>query len=359
MGIAHWSVALLLAWIVSSEAAKPNVILVMADDLGWGDVGFNGNKIIQTPHLDAMAANGLTFSRFYAAAPVCSPTRGSCLTGRHPFRYGIPFANTGHMKPQEETLAEILKGQGYATGHFGKWHLGTLTKTVKEANRGGSRGIAHFAPPQDHGFDICFSTESKVPTHAPLRKPDVFAKGASLKNGWDGLNPDDAWNPYGTHYWNERGEMVKDTMLEDDSKEIMDRALPFIENSVGSKKPFLAVIWFHAPHLPVAASERHRAPYQKYSVHERNYFGCITALDEQVGRLRGALRDLGAADDTMLWFCSDNGPEGGAKSPGSAGEFRGRKRALYEGGVRVPGLLEWPAVIKEPRTTAFAAVTSD
>jgi arylsulfatase A-like enzyme len=85
----------------------------------------------------------------------------------------------------------------------------------------------------------------------------------------------------------------------------------------------------------------------------------ITALDEQVGRLRGALRDLGAADDTMLWFCSDNGPEGGAKSPGSAGEFRGRKRALYEGGVRVPGLLEWPAVIKEPRTTAFAAVTSD
>ena len=143
-------------------AEKPNIILLMADDLGWGDVGFNGNKTIKTPHLDAMAKNGLKFNRFYAAAPVCSPSRGSCITGRHPYRYGIPFANSGHMKPEELTLAELLKVQGYSTGHFGKWHLGTLTKTVKDANRGGPRSMKHFSPPQANGFDVCFSTESKV-----------------------------------------------------------------------------------------------------------------------------------------------------------------------------------------------------
>ena len=140
-------------------AEEPNIVLIMCDDLGWGDVGFNGNKVIRTPHLDAMAKGGMKFNRFYAAAPVCSPTRGSCITGRHPFRYGIPFANSGHMKPEELTLAELLKKQGYTTGHFGKWHLGTLTKTVKDANRGGPRGAKNYSPPQVNGFDACF-TES-------------------------------------------------------------------------------------------------------------------------------------------------------------------------------------------------------
>ena len=351
--------SLLLAGVLCARAANPNVILVMADDLGWGDVGFNGNEVIQTPHLDAMAANGLTFSRFYSAGPVCSPTRGSCLTGRHPFRYGVVHANAGHLKPEEVTLAKILKDEGYATGHFGKWHLGTLTKTVKDANRGGPRGIKHFSPPQDNGFDLCFSTESKVPTHAPLRVPKTFAQGGSRKIGWDALDPKDAGEHYGTRYWDERGREVGDPLLEDDSKEIMDRALPFMENAVGQERPFLAVIWFHAPHLPVVASERHRKPYQTLPLHERNYYGCITALDEQIGRLRAGLRALGVARHTMLWFCSDNGPEGKATAPGSAGSFRGRKRDLYEGGVRVPALLEWPAMIKDARITGFAAVTSD
>ena len=131
------------AYIVQA-AERPNIVLVMCDDLGWGDVGFNGGEDIQTPHLDAMAKASLRFERFYAAAPVCSPTRGSCITGRHPFRYGIYFANTGHMKPEELTLAELLKRHGYTTGHFGKWHLGTLTKTDKDANRGGPQGKEAF-----------------------------------------------------------------------------------------------------------------------------------------------------------------------------------------------------------------------
>ncbi len=148
--------------VATAAQQHPNLILIMADDLGWGDVGFNGNTTIKTPHLDEMASAGAKLTRFYSAAPVCSPTRGSCLTGRHPFRYGVYFANTGHMKAQEITLAEFLKKHGYRTGHFGKWHLGTLTKTLQEANRGGPRGVKHFSPPQQNGFDVCFASESKV-----------------------------------------------------------------------------------------------------------------------------------------------------------------------------------------------------
>ncbi|MDH3583241.1 MAG: sulfatase-like hydrolase/transferase [Phycisphaerae bacterium] len=350
-----------LAWLVivvgpASAADRPNIVLVMCDDLGWGDVGFNGNQVIRTPHLDAMAAAGMKFNRFYAASAVCSPTRGSVVTGRHPYRYGIPGANSGHMKAQELTLAELLKKLGYATGHFGKWHLGTLTRTVVEANRGGPRGVKHFSPPQSNGFDVCFSTESKVPTYDPMLKP---ATGASGK-GWDYIQDKSDAAQYNTHYWNERGEMVRDNLEGDNSRVIMDRAIPFIEASAGEGKPFLAVVWFHTPHLPVVAGPKHAGLYAEHDSYARNYFGCITAMDEQVGRLRKSLRDLEVARNTIVTFCSDNGPEGQAKNaPGSAGPFRGRKRDLYEGGVRVPGLLEWPARVKPGSTSDFPAVTSD
>ena len=319
---------------------KPNVILCMSDDQGWGDTGYNGHPVLRTPNLDKMAASGIRFNRWYSGAPVCSPTRGSCLTGRHPYRYGIPFANRGHMLPREITLAEALKTQGYLTGHFGKWHLGTLTTKIKDSNRGRPGDATHFSPPWKNGFDVCFSTEAKVPTWDPMKKP-----------GSD--------QPYGTHYFNSDGSVETENLAGDDSRVIMDRVVPFVRSAVKQGKPFLAVIWFHTPHLPCVAGPKYRAMYEGKEGAHPAYHGCITAMDDQMGRLRKELRELGIEQNTMLWFSSDNGPEGAPGGPGSTGGLRGRKRSLFEGGVRTPGILVWPQVIKQPRTVDMPCSTSD
>jgi len=321
----------------SPQPMLPNVILCMSDDQGWGDTGYNGHAVLRTPHLDQMAAEGIRFQRFYAAAPVCSPTRGSCLTGRHPARYGIPFANTGHLLPGEVTLAEVLKTRGYTTGHFGKWHLGTLTTRIKDSNRGRPGDDKHYAPPWVNGFDECFSTEAKVPTY------------------WQG----DRYSTYGTSYWTGPNQRVPpeaiDVIRGDDSKLIMDRAIRFIEGAANSETSFLAVIWFHTPHLPVVSAPPYTDGYDK----NQDYYGCLAAMDQQMGRLRSELKRLAIENNTMLWFCSDNGPEGNDSAPGRTNGLRGRKRSLYEGGVRVPGLLVWPKMIRDARVVTMPCSTSD
>ncbi len=330
---------------------RPNIVLMMADDMGWGDPGYNGNKIIKTPNLDRMSREGIRFDRFYAASAVCSPTRGACLTGRHPNRYGIYGANVGHLKAREICLAELMQEHGYTTGHFGKWHLGTLTKTVKESNRGGPQNAHHYSPPWEHGFEVCFSTEAKVPTYDPMATP----------NGWG--HSKKAGQPFGTNYWTGPGQKATDNLDGDDSRIIMDRAMPFIRNAVSDEQPFFAVIWFHAPHAPVVGGPEYRALYPEHDEESQHYYACITALDEQVGRLRESLKELNVDQNTMVWFCSDNGPEGNPgprkRFQGTAKPFRGRKRSLYEGGIRVPGLLVWPERIKKPRAVDMPCVTSD
>lgn len=332
----------------AAPGARPNIILCMADDLGWGDTGYHGHPVLQTPNLDAMARAGLRFDRFYAGAPVCSPTRGSVLTGRHPFRYAIHTANDGHLKAEEICLAEVLQSLGYATGHFGKWHLGTLTPEFSGKGPGRQPSVNYMTPGMA-GFDEWFSTEYAVAT-------------------WDPYDPANAHGRFDVRalYWH-NGTNLVDALAEGltgcDSRIIMDRALPFIERAVRAGRPCFAVIWFHAPHAPVVGGPEYRARYAGRTEEEQHYLAAVTALDEQIGRLRRRLRELEVADQTMLWFCSDNGPEGNPdkreRHQGSAGPFRGRKRSLYEGGVRVPGILEWPSRIRQPAVTEIPVVTSD
>lgn len=341
-----------------SEKKKPNIILVMTDDLGWGDTGFNGNKKIITPNIDKLASNGVILDRFYSASAVCSPTRASVMTGRNPYRTDVPHANQGHLKEGEITIAEILKEQGYATGHFGKWHLGTLTKKSRDGNRGGKpKNFQHYTIPTSHGYDEYFCSESKVPTYDPMIRPATFEKGESLHFGWKSVDDKESTNKYGSAYW-VGNEKIDTTNLEgDDSKILMDRIIPFIQRSVDQEKPFFTTVWFHTPHLPVVSDKAHRERYSSLNLREQIYFGTITAMDEQMGRLWLMLESLNIDEETIIMFCSDNGPE--KKTPGSASIFRQRKRSLYEGGVRVPAFAIWKGHIKGGQRLEFPSVTSD
>lgn len=361
------------ARVPTTNPDRPNIILVMSDDQGWGDTSYNCNSILQTPCLDAMASEGIRFDRFYAAAPVCSPTRGSCVTGRHPYRYGIFWADTGHLPAKEITLAQALATRGYSTGHFGKWHIGTLTKTEEDSSRGGLANPEHYSPPWENGFDECFSTESWMPTYNPMvwgggKWTPSAAKGGFHKERFRwimdrpvarGEMPDTAdvewWHGA---YWEGSGQRVTQGLEGDDSKIIMDRALNFIDRKVEEQVPFLTVVWFHTPHTPLAAGDRHRAPYHDQPMEAQHWFGAITAMDEQVGRLRRHLRELSIARNTLIWFCSDNGPSY-IHDFNSAGPFRGKKGTLFEGGIRVPAIVEWPAVLKSPGVVEVPCVTSD
>lgn len=320
--------------------SNQNYILVMSDDLGFGDVGFNGNKIIKTPNLDKMAQEGAVFNNFYSGAPVCSPTRGTCLTGRHYFRFGIVSANEGLLPKQEITIEQMLKTKGYSTGHFGKWHLGTLSRTIKDGHRGGSEHPELYAPPWERGFDECFSSEVQMPSYNPMENQKISGK-----------------------YWTKEGEYATENLAGDDSRVIMDRAIPFIEKNAKNNTPFFTVIWFHAPHMPVVAGPEYRAMYSEYTEDMQHYFGCITAMDEQIGRLNNTLKSLGIEDNTCVWYCSDNGPESDGpqtgKGMGSTGGLRGRKRSLFNGGVCVPSCIKWPKYIKPNTRYDFLASTLD
>ena len=295
-----------------AETARPNIILCMADDQGWGDVGYYGKSIVKTPVLDEMAATGLRFDRFYAAAPVCSPTRGSVLTGRNPNRFAC--FEWGHsLKPEEVTIAEALKQAGYATGHFGKWHLGSV-----DARSDVSPGAS--------GFDEWFSS------------PNFFDL-----------------NPLMSH----KGQVIR--TKGEGSEVIVDAAIKFIRACAENKQPFLAVVWFDSPHIPVFAVDKDRQLYADEPEALQNYYGEITAMDRSIGMLRDELKRLDVAKNTLLWYTSDNGPRGTlSKNPlGSTGGLRGRKGTLYEGGVRVPTIIEWPARIPKYRNTSISSGTVD
>ena len=297
---------LLLSWTVGA-AEKPNIVLVMADDQGWGDMAYNGHPLVKTPNFDKAAATGLRFDRFYAAAPVCSPTRASVMTGRHPNRMGV-FKWGYPMRPQETTLPEALKTVGYATSHFGKWHLGSVRRESP-------------ANPGKNGFDHWLSAPNFYDND-----PVLSLQGTAVEV---------------------QGES---------SIVAVDAALDWIGDVSKSDSPFLAVVWFGSPHSPHRAVEQDRKLYDEQPKPMQHFLGEITGMDRAFGKLRDGLSDLGIRDNTILWYCSDNGA---LPKVGSSGGHRGNKGKVYEGGLLVPAILEWPAKIRQHRATDMRCNTSD
>lgn len=303
--------ASLLPGFLKAQRRKPpgNIILCIADDLGWHETGYNGHKLLRTPNLDAMAAGGLRFERFYSAAALCTPTRGSVMTGRNANRFGA-FAPNWSIRPEEITLPQLLRDAGYATGLFGKWHLGP-SRAGRPTN------------PGRMGFDEWVSHDNFF-GHSPLLSRD-------------GAMPE--------RFHGESSDVV------------MREAARFIEQGVRSGRPTFTVLSFGSPHEPYTPIDDDIVPYHD-RVPERlaERFGEITAMDRAIGGLRETLKRLGIQDDTLFWFFSDNGTP---KPDVADSPLRGAKGDYYEGGIRVPSVIEWPGGVPQARTTNLPAVTSD
>ncbi len=317
----------------SNRSEIPNVILLMGDDHGWDETGYNGHPFVKTPVLDEMASSGLRFDRFYSGHPSCSPTRGSFMTGRHPNRYGT-FSPGWSIRPEEITIAHVAKQAGFGTAHFGKWHLGPVKKD--SPTNPGKMGFDEYLS-HDNFFEL---------------DPVMSRNGAEPQK------------------------------IKGESSEILiDEAIRFIQKTQDKNRPFLVVVWFGSPHEPYSGLPGDLALYDNLpdSLNNRKVgltsnetgkrttrplgdvlrerYAEITAMDRAIGKLRTYLGENNLRENTLVWYCGDNG------TPPSAGRtgmtIRAQKGSLYEGGVLVPGVLEWPAKIKKPISTNAISVTSD
>ena len=355
-----WLSAFLLLQDVVCANELPNIIFAMADDLGWGDVQYNGGNAF-TPNLDIMAEspNTIRMDRYYSGGPRCSPTRGTVLTGRNHNRYCIWSTTSGNNQPDfkvaepyalpltEITVAEVLRDHGYSTAMFGKWHLGDF-KPIAGGNK--KWPVSH---PGLHGFDQWWATERSVRT---------------CNSNCGCFNTTCSYGHYPveqvacTNYYTNKSDVIigwSHPIQGDDSAFIWTITEQYIREQVKLKKPFFLYLPFHAVHVRYIATECYRSLYlgKGYTPDQADYYGTITAMDHVIGQLRDLLEELDIKDNTMLWFTSDNGPA--KSSPGFTNGLRGRKSSLYEGGVRVPGMIEWPNVIKKNRRSQFPVVSSD
>jgi len=306
------ALATLVAWgaTLVADEARPNVIIFLADDLGYGDLGCYGHTVIKTPHLDRFAREGMRFTQCYAACPVCSPSRAAILTGRTPYRNGvftwIPANSFLHLRTSEITLPKLLREAGYCTCHVGKWHLNGDLLDPKQPQ------------PSDHGYDWWFATQNNAdPSH---QNPVNFVRNGQPVGKLEGYS----------------------ALL------VVQEAIQWLRKHRDPRKPFFLTVWTHEPHLPIESALEFLALYPdllRSDPDRAQHHANVSQLDHAFGNLMLTLDELGLRNNTLVVFTSDNGPEGAGtkgRTRGSTGGLRGRKRSLYEGGIRVPGIIRWP-----------------
>lgn len=322
-----------------AEMRKPNIVILYADDLGFGDIGCYSGVDVQTPHIDALAASGSRFSSWYSNAPVCSPSRTALLTGRYPRRGGVPGNvpagyNQIGLKPSEITLAEFLLKNGYRTGMSGKWHQG---------------GAPECRPPAQ-GFEESFGFYNGCVDY--YSHIFYWALGG-------GIPPmHDLWKN-GEEVW-ENGEYIHHLITREAVRFIRQRR----------EEPFFLYVPFNAPHYPMHAPPEYWERVRHIEdPHRRIQAAMVSVLDDSVGTVMAEIERSGLRDNTLIFFISDNGPSTEKRNllddsrqdyhGGSAGEFRGHKFDLYEGGIRIPAVVSWPGVIPAGRVVDDVAATMD
>lgn len=306
---------------------KPNIIFNLFDDQGTLDLNSYGAKDLETPYLDALAAQGVRFTQFYAAAPVCSPSRAAILTGKVPQRAGlagnaVPGKTPEGMPAEQFTMAEMMKNAGYVTGHIGKWHLGYTPATM----------------PNGQGFDYSFGHMVGC------------IDNYSHFFYWDGPNKHDLWRN-GKEVWYD-GKFFPDLLSEEMTS--------FIEEN--KAKPFLVYWALNYPHYPMQGSDKWRLKYAHLPRPRQDYAAAVSTMDEKIGEILQKLTDLKLRENTIIVFMSDHGhstEERAMNGAGFAGPFRGAKGCLFEGGLRVPAIISWPGHLPQNQTRHQMGVGTD
>ncbi|MCF6283687.1 MAG: sulfatase-like hydrolase/transferase [Candidatus Hydrogenedentes bacterium] len=295
---------------------QPNILILFADDMGYQDAGCFGGPI-KTPHIDQLAREGMRFTDFYAGAPNCSPSRAALMTGRIAARTGIfnyiPPAHGMHLPADEITIARLLQDGGYATGLFGKWHLSH------------TRPGSNQPKPADYGFDYTFCTRNNAePSH---KDPDNFYRNGKALGKLEGYS----------------------------CQIVADEAIGWLKKREDNAPPFFAYVAFHEPHKKLASPPDLVDKYKGMGKRDALYFANIANLDRAIGRILHSLDTLGLSKDPFVLFASDNGPW----REGSQGPLRGKKSDLWDGGIRVPGIMRWPGKIPAGTSTGEPAGVVD
>ncbi len=320
----------LAAPLLSSAAAdRPNVLVVVLDDLGCHDLGYLGAADLKTPHIDSLAERGLKFRNWYSNAPVCAPARAAILTGRFPALAGVA-GNGPSLKHDVPTIASAVKTAGYRTACFGKWHLGDTDETA----------------PTGHGFDSFYGFHSGCVDYYSHR----YYWGEPRVPNYHDL-------------WRNRTEIFEDGRYL--TERITEEAAAYIARNRGN--PFFGYVAYNAPHYPMHAPDQYRARFPGLAPERQTYAAMIAAVDDGIGRIRRALETAGVAENTLMFFLGDNGAtvekraglNGNFATAGNNGIFKGFKFSLFDGGMHVPGFVSWPARMRRGGWTDELAISMD